>query len=93
MPTYLKPAERFITHGDPNLLTLHRDQCADPGFKARVETALAEMVCSQQAALATDAAAAWYRVEGAKLFIHTFLNLAEKPVPKVAAETKQLIAT
>jgi hypothetical protein len=90
MLNVFSPKQRFIEQGNPAALTAWRDQCAEAWFREILERTLAEYVVKQRASAATDAAASYYRIEGATAFIHTLLNLGEQHVPKQQAVTPQL---
>lgn len=92
MPQSLEPKTRFRLASKER--TNHwLDWCADPGNKAVLEAALAELVMKLKAGAATDAAACYYRIEGAAMFIQVLLNLAEETAPMMKATTPQLEPT
>ncbi len=90
MPQALQPKVDFIA-GSPARALNWFNQCGDPALKEAIAIALLEFTARQNAALATDAAACYYRIEGARKFIHVLLNLGEvEKDPSNATRTPQL---
>lgn len=75
MPT-INPKARFLL--DQPAAEAHRNLVARDNTHATIETALADLVVNRLPANDPLNAA---RIEGAKLFIHTWLNLASQAEP------------
>lgn len=72
----LNPKDRFLKSEHAKKFA---DISADPAFHHAIETALSETQLHPPKG--SDAAANWNRLEGAKEFARTLLNLAELPPP------------
>lgn len=83
----LTPKDDFIA------LPVGREWSANAVLRLALEKALLELTLKEDAKVATDAAACYYRIEGAKRLAHILLNLGDKPVQEKRTTPTQLTPT
>lgn len=74
----LQPRARFLENKE--FASFHQELVVSTKFRAAAEAALLQTLFNTPPADSeSEAAACWHRVEGAKQFLNTFMNLAENP--------------
>lgn len=84
---HLTPKDDFMA------LPVGREWSANAVLRMALEKALLELTLAEDAKAATDAAACYYRIEGARKLANILLNLGDKPEPPKRTTPTQLTPT